>query len=229
MSDSRDRILSAIRASLERGPLAGQAAAALEDRLASAEAALVPQRGRPEKAARADRFIAEAERVDATTARVADFAAVAGAVAAFLAANNLPTTLKVAPEARLENIPWSEQPLLSVTYGKAEDTDPVSVTGAMAGVAETGTLILLSGPDSPTTLNFLPDTHIVVLAASSIESAYEDVWKRLRAGAGNEGFMPRVVNLITGPSRTGDIEQTLQLGVHGPRRLHIVLVDDQQG
>ena len=55
---------------------------------------------------------------------------------------------------------------------------------------------------------------------------YEDAWDRLRAAEG-EGRLPRTVNFITGPSRTGDIEQTIQMGAHGPRRLHVILVEDE--
>jgi L-lactate dehydrogenase complex protein LldG len=101
----------------------------------------------------------------------------------------------------------------------------VSVTGAFAAIAETGTLMLLSGPSGPTTLNFLPDNHIVVLRASQLVGAYEEAWGRLRELYG-PGKLPRTVNLITGPSRTADIEQTIQLGAHGPRRLHILVVED---
>jgi L-lactate dehydrogenase complex protein LldG len=90
-------------------------------------------------------------------------------------------------------------------------------------VAETGTLILTSGPDNPTTLNFLPENHIVILFADDIAGNYEDVWDRLRRMNGSN--LPRTVNMITGPSRTGDIEQTIELGAHGPRRLHIMIVD----
>ena len=82
--------------------------------------------------------------------------------------------------------------------------------------------MMKSGPAHPTTLNFLPDTHVVVLRASQIVGSYEDAWDRLRGGEA----MPRTVNFITGPSRTGDIEQTIFLGAHGPRRMHIVMVED---
>ncbi len=96
-----------------------------------------------------------------------------------------------------------------------------------AAVAETGTLMLASGPGTPTTLNFLPDTHIVVLRAGQIVASYEDGWDLIRARAdGNPQTLPRTINMITGPSRTGDIEQRIQLGAHGPRRLHVVLVED---
>ena len=97
--------------------------------------------------------------------------------------------------------------------------------------AETGTLMLTSDTARPSTLNFLPDSHIVILRADQITGAYEEGWKHLRAQGGQgtqgseDGFMPRTVNLVTGPSRTGDIEQTMQLGAHGPRRLHIIIVE----
>ena len=95
-------------------------------------------------------------------------------------------------------------------------------------MAETGTLMLISGPQTPTTLNFLPDTHIVVLRAEQVVATYEDGWDLLRAGREAPEGLPRAVNFITGPSRTGDIEQRIELGAHGPRRLHIVLVEDRR-
>jgi L-lactate dehydrogenase complex protein LldG len=119
--------------------------------------------------------------------------------------------------------------MLEIRRGRAEDGDQVGVTACFAAVAETGTLMLLSGPESPTRNNFLPDTHVVVLRASQVVASYEDGWAALReAGRRPEGgfAMPRTVNFITGPSRTADVEQRLELGAHGPRRLHIVLVDD---
>ncbi len=83
--------------------------------------------------------------------------------------------------------------------------------------------MLCSGPETPTTLAFLPETSLVVLPAARVLRAYEDGLRLLRA---ERGGLPRSVNLITGPSRSGDIEQTLQLGAHGPRRLQILLVDE---
>jgi hypothetical protein len=92
-----------------------------------------------------------------------------------------------------------------------------------AAIAETGTLMLPSAPERPTTLNLLADTAIVVLRASNLVGAYEEAWDKLRAEMGG---MPRNVMLVTGPSRSADIEQTLELGAHGPRNLHVVLVED---
>ena len=95
--------------------------------------------------------------------------------------------------------------------------------GGFRGIAETGTLALVSGADNPTTLNFLSDNHIVVLSRDAILADYESAFAKLR-GAYGKGGAPRTLNFITGPSRSGDIEQTLLLGAHGPRRLHIVIV-----
>ena len=92
-----------------------------------------------------------------------------------------------------------------------------------AGVAETGTLMLPSAPERPVTLNLLADTEVVVLRADAIVGAYEEAWDKLRTEI---GALPRNVMFITGPSRSADIEQTLELGAHGPRRLHVVLVED---
>ncbi len=86
--------------------------------------------------------------------------------------------------------------------------------------------MLTSGPERPTTLNFLPETHIVLLTADQVVGGMEEAWAKLRERYGR-GVMPRTVNLITGPSRSADIEQTLQMGAHGPRRLHIILVDGE--
>ena len=119
--------------------------------------------------------------------------------------------------------------MLEIRSGRAEDADQVGVTACFAGIAETGTLMLVSGPESPTRNNFLPDTHIVVMRGKQVAATYEEGWARLRAARQAEGpaVMPRTVNFITGPSRTGDIEQRIELGAHGPRRLHIVLIDDE--
>ena len=150
--------------------------------------------------------------------------AVPGAVADYLAAQNLPTTCVMAPHPELRAIPWSARPLLTIREGRAEATDLVSVQHAFAAIAETGTLMLPCAPERPTTLNLLADTEIVVLRASRLVGAYEEAWDLLRAELGG---MPRNVMLVTGPSRSADIEQTLELGAHGPRQLHVVLIDDR--
>jgi L-lactate dehydrogenase complex protein LldG len=226
MSEARDQILTRIRGSLKRGRPAAAREMALRGRVAAHRRNLVPARAAAlDHRSRVDLFITMAEEVQATTVRVGSLAAVPEAVAYYLAAENLPAELVFAPDPGLDEIPWSARPLLRVRHGRAEAGDAVSLTPCFAAIAETGTLMLISGAQTPTTLNFLPDTHIVVVRGDQVVAAYEDGWDRLR----DHGAMPRAINFITGPSRTGDIEQRIELGAHGPRRLHIILVDERQG
>ena len=223
MSEARDQIFGDIRARLGRGRLDAAANVAAEERVKAHRRNLIPARAASlDHAGQIALFISEAQAVDATVAHVANAADVPGAVADFLSSQNLPARLVMTPDPKLDAVPWDARPMLELRRGIAEDSDAAGITGAFAAVAETGTLMLISGPDTPTRNNFLPDTHIVVLRASEVVACYEDGWDRLRAA----GAMPRTVNFITGPSRTGDIEQRMVLGAHGPRRLHIVLIDD---
>ncbi len=222
MTDARSTILTGIRRSLRRGELTGTARLAAIARLAEPPPGPAVARAKlaqPEKVAL---FCQWAETNNATVARVAA-ADVPAEVAGYLARNNLPAEAVMAPSSALNAYDWSSQKMLSLRRGRGEGRDHVSITGAFAGIAETGTLVTASGPEHPVTLNLLPDTHVVVLRESDIVSGYEDVWARLRARYGKDR-MPRTVNTITGPSRTGDIEQTIELGAHGPRRMHIVVV-----
>jgi L-lactate dehydrogenase complex protein LldG len=198
-------------------------AAMLRGRLATHPRQLIPARSRLPHAEQVTLFVRNVEKEFGSVARVADADAVPGAVADYLAAQNLPSSLVMAPHPELREIPWSARPLLTIREGRAEATDLVSVQHAFAAIAETGTLMLPSAPERPTTLNLLADTEIVVLRASRLVGAYEEAWDTLRA---EMGAMPRNVMLVTGPSRSADIEQTLELGAHGPRQLHVVLIDD---
>jgi L-lactate dehydrogenase complex protein LldG len=225
MSEARAQILAGIRRSLKRGRLDEERETALQERVSAHRRNLVPARAAAlDDPSRVDLFVAMAEEVQATVARVASPAAVPEEVARYLAAENLPAELILAPDPSLDQMPWSERPLLRIRRGRAEASDAVSLTPCNAAIAETGTLMLSSGAATPTTLNFLPDTHIVVVHGNQVVATYEDGWDRLRSG----GMMPRAINFITGPSRTGDIEQRIELGAHGPQRLHIILVDDRQ-
>ena len=227
MSTGRDRILGAVRRALRRGPEDAAARATVARRLEGRQRGPVPARSLLGPSEQVDLFESLAIEQAATVQRVATRDQVPDAVAEFLRASNLPPKLRLAPDPELAALPWDRQPLLELTSGPAAGDDKVSVTGAFAGIAETGTLMLISGPNSPSSLNFLPDVHIVVLEASQMVGPYEEAWDRLREVVG-AGALPRTVNFITGPSRTADIEQTIQLGAHGPRRLHIVLVEDRE-
>ena len=225
MSEAREQILAGIRRSLKRGRLDAARETELRDRVAAHRRNLVPARAAAlDDPGRVDLFVEMAEGVQATVARVNSPAAVPEAVARYLAAENLPADLVLAPDLSLDDILWDARPLLRTRRGRAEAGDTVSLTRCFVAIAETGTLMLISGGETPTTLNFLPDTHIVLVYADQVVATYEDGWDRLRT----DGGMPRAINFITGPSRTGDIEQRIELGAHGPRRLHIILVDDRQ-
>lgn len=221
MSTAREQILGGIRKSLGRGALDAAAAAPLEARLARHEAGLIPARADGLDTDRLfDLFKRYAELADASVERIAEARDVPRAVTSYLARHNLPAEAAMSPDTTLDAYPWADQPLLRIRRGRAEDDDAVSITPAHAAVAETGTVMFASGADRPTTLNFLPGTQIVVLRADQLVGPYEEAWRRLRA----QGPMPRAVNWVTGPSRTGDIEQRLQLGAHGPVRLHVIVV-----
>jgi L-lactate dehydrogenase complex protein LldG len=225
LSEAREQILAGIRRSLERGRLDAAHKTALRERVAAHRRNLVPARAAAlDDPGRIDLLVAMAEEVQATVTRVDSPAAVPGEVARYLAAENLPAEVVLAPDSTLADLPWDERPLLRIRRGRAEAGDAVSLTPCFAAIAETGTLMLISGAETPTTLNFLPDTHIVVVGKDQVVATYEDGWDRLRT----HGGMPRAINFITGPSRTGDIEQRIELGAHGPRRLHIILIDDRR-
>ncbi len=226
MSDARAQVLGTIRKSLRRDGLTAERQAEIESRIADPPRGPVPARGQLAPAARLELFVAMATEAACTVAHVADRTGVPAAVAEYLARENLPAKLRVAPDAAVANLPWATRPLLEVTSGRSDGSDEVSLTPALAGIAETGTLMLTSGPERPTTLNFLPETHIVMLTVDQVVGGMEEAWVRLRERYGR-GVMPRTVNLVTGPSRSADIEQTLQMGAHGPRRLHIILVDGE--
>jgi L-lactate dehydrogenase complex protein LldG len=223
---TREAILNSIRRGLRRGPLPADQAAMLDGRLATHPRHLIPARSQLPRPAQVALFVKNVEKEFGTVARVPDESAVPGAIADYLAAQNLPPEFALAPA--LAHIPWADRPLLRYEARPARPSDQVAVQAAFAGVAETGTLVLPSGADTPTTLNIVVETSIAVLPASRIVGPYEDAWDLLRRErSGSDGrFMPRNVMLVTGPSRSADIEQTLELGAHGPRRLHVVIIDD---
>lgn len=226
MSTSRDDILGRVRAA-KKDSLAVSDSQLAAKRLQDHSANLIPKRGTLALAERVELFQTEAEKVNATVARVQSGENVPSEVARFLKEHNLKPKVKLSP--KLESLPW-QTTLLETATGIAVGDDAISVTAVFAGVAETGTLITFSGPDTPTTLNFLPLTNIAIVQASQIYGNYEHVFTALRSREQNDGqpndFMPRTLNFITGPSRSADIEQTLLLGAHGPQRLHIIIVDD---
>jgi L-lactate dehydrogenase complex protein LldG len=196
---------------------------AVAARLAASKPNTIPARGQLDREGRIALFRAMAERVSASVERVGSAAEVPGALAAFLRGRNLPMQVRMGSDPAIASLPWDRAPHLDRLHGASDGRDLVCLSHAVGGVAESGTLMLASGPDNPTTLNFLPETHVVMVSADDIAGDYETLWARMRERCG-PGVLPRTVNLITGPSRSADIEQTLLLGAHGPRALHIIIV-----
>ncbi len=225
---ARDQILGAIRRSL--GVTGNEAPRRKEvaDRIAGHPRGVIPARGQGAPQERLDLFVRMVELAAGSVARVNDLADVPVEVAAFLRRNNLPMAARRGTDPLLAGLPWERAGTLDIGKAATEANALSSVSHAFAGAAETGTLVLTSGADNPTSLNFLPDNHIVVIEAKDVAGDYETIWQRLREKFG-EAAMPRAINLITGPSRSADIEQTLILGAHGPRRLHVILVGETPG
>lgn len=222
MSDGRETIMRRVRQALGRDgdqrPDADSVAAAREEAVATAPPHQVWS------GTHRERFLERFERAAGSWEAIAGTAEIPAAIARYMNSDE-PVRIRSAPHPDLQGIPWPEG--WSVTEGPGEDAGewPIGIARAHAAIAETGTLVMPGAPERPTTLNFLPDVHIVVLRAAEIVDYMETAWADLAA----RGPLPRTVNFITGPSRTADVEQTLQLGAHGPRRLHVLLIDDATG
>jgi len=149
---------------------------------------------------------------------VATMQDIPAAVARYLRDQGLPVSAVCWPD--FAALDWTGQGL-QVEARPARDTDLVGITGAFCALAETGTLMMCSGAETPAAASLLPETHIAVVSRSRIVTGMEDAWGLLRR---DFGAMPRAVNFISGPSRTADIEQTVTLGAHGPYRMHVLLI-----
>ena len=163
-------------------------------------------------------FLERAAMSSSTTDRVAAEREVPVAVARYLDAHRLPKSGCVWPA--LTRLDWKGAGL-ALEARAANGDDAIGVTGVFCALAETGTLMMASGPDTPATVSLLPETHVALVPVERIVAVMEDGWDLARAAFGQ---LPRAVNFISGPSRTADIEQTIVLGAHGPYRVHIVVV-----
>lgn len=170
-----------------------------------------------------DVFVQRALLLSCTVDRVSGFDGVARSISAYLRKQQLPANVVAWPA--LKQTSWLgdlEREGLNLRLGAPAGDDLVGLSAVACAVAETGTLVLRSSPDTPASTHLLPETHIAVLAVSDIVLTLEDAFERLKASGQP---MPRALNLVSGPSRTGDIEQTIVLGAHGPYRVHLVLVE----
>jgi L-lactate dehydrogenase complex protein LldG len=216
---TREDILGRLRASLGR-----TADNAVSGR-AGIEAYLAARKQGPQPDLQGDllaRFREKSKQLSSTVGEVAALSDVPLAIARYLADKRLPGQAVCWPE--FIGLDWHAAQLDVVARAVGGD-DLVGITGCFCAIAETGTLMLCSGPTTPAALSLLPETHIAIVQATRIVGVMEDGWQLVRgkSGAGPADW-PRAINCISGPSRTGDIEQTIVLGAHGPYRVHILLV-----
>ncbi len=218
---ARDEVLSRVRGGLGvRGDEPGRRGL-VQSRLRNPHANLIPERAQRPRPETIKLFQTMLEKSGAKVIRVRSLKGLPEAIAAALRDNNLPSRVRLGTDDIFAGL-RAEPGLLEILTGPAEAHDAIGLSHAFAGAAETGTLFLASGPENPSTLNFLPETHLVVILADDIAGSYEESWRKLRAAYG-EGQMPRTVNLISGPSRTADIEQTIVMGAHGPKNLTVFI------
>jgi L-lactate dehydrogenase complex protein LldG len=220
---ARTKIFARIHAALDVDPEDPSGHAVVADRLRRHPSGTVPASARLYGEQAIGQFSTSIAKQGADVSRAATPKQVMGAIGSYLGAHNLPPRLRMGTDKVLAALPWREAWDIERAFGPAEPADKTSLSRAIVGAAETGTLFLVSGKDNPTTLAFLPETHMVLIAASDIFGSYEEAWRRLREDYG-DGALPRSVNLISGPSRTADIEQTIVRGAHGPRRLHVLIL-----
>lgn len=216
MSTAREQILAKIRRSTRQTASQADSKAIVDERLAQPARGPLPAFDeQPLK-----RFTARARKAAASVVNINHISEAGDAISSYLKEQALTQRITAAPSPLLNEISWPQG--IEVETRNAEANDQVAVSVAWAGIAETGTLALLSGEDTPTTLNFLPDNYICLLRRADLVTHMEDVWDRIRA---ERDGMPRTLNFITGPSRTADVEQTIQLGAHGPRQLLVIVIE----
>ena len=219
---ARDAILARVRKALGRSETQGSARVDAQGYIALRQRGPIPASG----ANLVDRFVDRAEHMESTVERLASRDEVPMAVARYLDALSLPAA--IAEQKSHEGVCWPELgdldwrgAGLSIEARPTQGHDRLGVTGCLCAIAETGTLVFIPGPQMPTATALLPDTHVVVVRAADVVATMEDAFARVRAA---KSRMPRAINFISGPSRTGDIEQTIVLGAHGPYRVHVLLI-----
>lgn len=206
-------MLARIRSALGNPHRSPEALADLGKRLTNPPAGPRPQvSGDP-----VDTLIAKATANLFTVERIASLQMLVPAVKALLPQDRVPD-ISVAPA--LQPLGWPAE--WHINFGAGRRTEQASVTQALAGIAETGSVLLHSSPASPTTLNFLPDLHIVVLRTADVVAHPEDAYARMRERGED---WPRAVNLIAGPSRTADVGGIIVRPAHGPKSVHLLLCE----
>ena len=167
-------------------------------------------------------FIAQATRSAAEVRRLGRLSDVPAAIAEALRARNMKAAVHLPENSPLRSLlPWENVPGLT-RERTLPGPDDAAVTLAPYAIAETGTLVYAAQRDAPASWHFRPGLEIAVVRKASIVADFESVLARVK----NDGAWPSTINLVTGPSRTGDIEQTLELGAHGPKAVVVLVVEE---
>lgn len=145
--------------------------------------------------------------------------AIVASVTGFLQSHDLPQQLCLVNHPLLADLPWPDS--VQAQQRQVSDTDLNTLSVATAAIAETGSVVMRSSQETPTEANFLPDNFICIVQKGTLLAHMEDLWTLLGQ---QHDKPPAVVNIISGPSRTADVEQTIQLGAHGPRRMHVIIL-----
>ena len=222
-SGARRAIYDKLRTALNDGTPLEQRKAEVAARIGSP-----PQHPQPSRTAKtgADmvaQFRGYLEGQSAVVIEVPNKDGIPSAIAGYLRSQNLAMTVRSGSDPYFADVPWSKEPTLTINHGAAASNDETGLAHARAGISETGTLMFTSGAENPVTLNFLPETHVAVIEERDIVGSYESGWGKIRERFG-KAVMPRTVNFISGPSRTGDIGGRIVMGAHGPRRMCVVIV-----
>ncbi len=185
--ETRAAVLDRIRAALGVASLDHARRTAVARRLERHPRGTIPSRATRRGEERVALLTDMLTKQGADVSRVPTQKEAVGAIASYLGTCNLPPRLRMGADRVLAALPWREAWDIERSFGRAEPGDRASLSRAVVAAAETGTLFLVSGADNPTTLNFLPEAHTILIAASDIVGSYEEAWDRVRAiyGAGD--------------------------------------------
>ncbi|MBP8120187.1 MAG: lactate utilization protein C [Burkholderiales bacterium] len=213
---ARENILARIRQKSGRDGMTSEAELMLvREHMARHERGPLPSMAMREPV---QHFIDECARLKTTTAEVAAMVDVPAEVARYLAAHGL--VPRCVGWHQFSTLDWAAAGM-QFDDRIASGDDMVGLTDCFCAIGETGTLLLLGAPGTPKATALLPETHICVVSKARIDATMEDAFDRMRRETGEP---PRSTFLVSGPSRTADIEQTLVIGAHGPYRVHVILV-----
>jgi L-lactate dehydrogenase complex protein LldG len=225
MSGARENILGKVRHALGKTQTDERA-------LADAQAYIDAHAQGPRPSLPADlvgRFVQRATDMESTVERIAGRSEIPRAVSRYLDTIDASAVAPLVRDQHRTGVCWPEfgdldwaGVNLDIQVRPTVGDDTLGITGVFCAIAETGTLVVLSTADTPTATTLLPETHIAVVPANRIVAGMEEAFALIRK---ERGMLPRAVNLISGPSRTGDIEQTIVLGAHGPYRVHILVLE----